>query len=231
MTTQKNTLYGLSLVGLPTDALSRCMFCGSNTRSNRRYVCHGTAEPSGKYVAAMVTDMEYPPKIVYRLCHQLLQQFEGMYSKLGEYKTDQALPFKPLEAGFEHHTFPCDQFGSTQPCDYFFPLSCRNSWRSIRTPVRQTRHMQSTRTSTRQRKLCIKPSIRYIPLLPEWPLSRLEHRENTHVLTAYTAARFLSQVLRRGESIESIMEKSEDLSASSMKFYETSKKTRCCTIL
>ena len=41
----------------------------------------------------------------------------------------------------------------------------------------------------------------------------------------------IDQVLRRGESIESIMEKSEDLSASSMKFYETSKKTRCCTIL
>jgi len=41
----------------------------------------------------------------------------------------------------------------------------------------------------------------------------------------------IDQVLRRGESIESIMAKSEDLSSSSMKFYETSKKTRCCTIL
>merc|ERR1711907_642077 len=41
----------------------------------------------------------------------------------------------------------------------------------------------------------------------------------------------IDQVLKRGESLESIMAKSEDLSGASMKFYQTSKKTRCCTIL
>jgi len=41
----------------------------------------------------------------------------------------------------------------------------------------------------------------------------------------------IDKVLERGENIESLMEKSDDLSASSMKFYQTSKKTRCCTIL
>lgn len=41
----------------------------------------------------------------------------------------------------------------------------------------------------------------------------------------------IDQVLERGQSIESIMEKSEDLSGASLQFYKTSKKTRCCTIL
>merc|ERR1712166_538137 len=41
----------------------------------------------------------------------------------------------------------------------------------------------------------------------------------------------IDQVLTRGQSLESMMEKSDDLSSSSMTFYKTSKKTRCCTIL
>merc|ERR1712086_294807 len=41
----------------------------------------------------------------------------------------------------------------------------------------------------------------------------------------------IDQVIKRGESLESIMSKSEDLSGASMKFYKTSKKTKCCTIL
>ena len=51
-----------------------------------RYVCHASAEPGGRYVAAMVSDPDYPPKIIYRLLHQLLTEFEKTYSKLGEYK-------------------------------------------------------------------------------------------------------------------------------------------------
>ena len=43
--------------------------------------------------------------------------------------------------------------------------------------------------------------------------------------------RTLDQVLTRGQSLESIMEQSDDLSSSSMAFYETSKRSRCCTIL
>jgi len=41
----------------------------------------------------------------------------------------------------------------------------------------------------------------------------------------------IDQVLQRGQSLESLMAKSDDLSSSSMTFYKTSKKTRCCTIL
>eukprot|EP00658_Telonema_sp_P-2_P040988 TRINITY_DN2930_c0_g1_i3.p1 TRINITY_DN2930_c0_g1~~TRINITY_DN2930_c0_g1_i3.p1 ORF type:complete len:121 (+),score=19.62 TRINITY_DN2930_c0_g1_i3:219-581(+) len=41
----------------------------------------------------------------------------------------------------------------------------------------------------------------------------------------------IDQVLKRGQSLESIMAKSDDLSGASMQFYKTSKKTRCCTIL
>lgn len=41
----------------------------------------------------------------------------------------------------------------------------------------------------------------------------------------------LDQVLHRGQSLESIMENSNDLSSASMAFYKTSKRSRCCTIL
>ena len=41
----------------------------------------------------------------------------------------------------------------------------------------------------------------------------------------------LDQVLHRGQSMESIMESSQDLSSASMTFYKTSKRSRCCTIL
>ncbi len=39
------------------------------------------------------------------------------------------------------------------------------------------------------------------------------------------------QVMERGQSLESIMEQSDDLSSSSMAFYKTSKRNQCCTIL
>ncbi len=54
-----------------------------------RYVCHASAEPSGRYVCSMVSDPDYPAKIIYRLLHQLLAKFEETYSKLGEYKASE----------------------------------------------------------------------------------------------------------------------------------------------
>jgi len=44
--------------------------------ANLQYVCHGSCEGTGKFVATMVTDPDYPAKIVYRLLHQLLIAFE-----------------------------------------------------------------------------------------------------------------------------------------------------------
>ena len=41
----------------------------------------------------------------------------------------------------------------------------------------------------------------------------------------------LDQILSRGQSMEQIMESSQDLSSASMTFYKTSKRSRCCTIL
>merc|ERR1711990_848254 len=44
-----------------------------------QYVCHAEADPDGLFVATMVTDMDYPPRTVYRLMNQLLTQFSENY--------------------------------------------------------------------------------------------------------------------------------------------------------
>jgi len=49
--------------------------------------------------------------------------------------------------------------------------------------------------------------------------------------TTEVVMKTIDQVLERGQTLESLMEKSDDLSGASLQFYRTSKKTRCCTIL
>lgn len=136
-----------------------------------QYVCHGMCNGAGVFVATMVTDPDYPPKIVYRLLHQLLDRFQEMHgAAVCTASADQNVDFPPLAEFLSNYQDP-------RQADKAFAI-----------------------------------------------MKDLDETKEVMYKT-------IDQVLQRGESIESIMEKSEDLSSSSMKFYQTSKKTRCCTIL
>merc|ERR1712070_204520 len=166
--------FGCRQVAAHTEAGQCESILPDEENANLQYVCHGHCEAGGRLVGTMVTDPEYPPKIVYRLLSQLMVAFAEMHGDSMAVRSkpteDLALEFPPLQEFLAKYQDPRD-------ADKTF---------AIRADLDETREVMY---------------------------------------------KTIDQVLKRGESIESIMEKSEDLSASSMKFYTTSKKTRCCTIL
>jgi len=155
----QHTKPGGSETILPDDEHSALKFC-----------CHGYCERKGRLVATMVTAPDYPPKLVYRLLHQLVVKFEQDHARAESRGADQALSFPALAEYLEKYQDPANADKIAQ----------------IKDGLAETQ------------------DVLYMTL---------------------------DQVLQRGQSLESIMEKSDDLSSSSMAFYKTSKKTRCCTIL